>query len=546
MATVQPAPPISPLAPPRRDVTGRNRLAWNVAASWAGHLVFAVAGFILPRLVNYHLGQVGLGVWDFGWSMVTYVRLAPLGIGSSVNRYVAQYRSAGDVDGLRRAVSSVAFVTTVAATLGAIATLVVAGLVPWFFAHRLGEFTGDAQWVVRLLGLSICFEVASSPFHGVMTGCHRWDLHHGLSAASHMLTVAAMAVGLWLGLGLIGLSAVNLAGTLLTELARAWATFRICPELSLRWRYVGRLEMRTTLTYGLKTFTSHMSLALLQQAVSILIVAHLGPAVLALYARPIALIRLASTIVVRYAHVLVPTVAGLQASGRKRELQALLLEGGRVGGFLAMPMLCGLAIMGGPILRLWMGPAFDQGPLLAVLAVGQMLAMPQEPVRSILAGLNLHGRIAWVIATASASGLAFAVIALGPLAGHLMAAALAVTLPSIILGIYVPIYACRMLEVPLRRYLWRAFGGPILCTLPFAACLVGARLLFPTDPLKALASGVGLGAVVLAPLYWRFAAPPGVRTHIINFLGVGWVGGRQPGPVRRPSVAATAPEGDER
>ncbi len=47
------------------DVSGRDRMAWNVFTSWAGYIVFIVAGFVLPRFIDRHVSQAGLGVWDY-------------------------------------------------------------------------------------------------------------------------------------------------------------------------------------------------------------------------------------------------------------------------------------------------------------------------------------------------------------------------------------------------------------------------------------------------------------------------------------------------
>ena len=67
--------------PPRPDLTGRDRMAWNVFAGWAGYFVMAIAGFLAPRVMDRSLGQESLGVWDFGWSLVTYFNLTQLGVG---------------------------------------------------------------------------------------------------------------------------------------------------------------------------------------------------------------------------------------------------------------------------------------------------------------------------------------------------------------------------------------------------------------------------------------------------------------------------------
>ena len=91
---------------PKQDVSGRDRLISNVLFSWASHFVFIIAGFIMPRMIDNHLGQELLGVWDFGWSLVAYFDLIQAGINSSVNRYVARYRAADDMNSVNDTVSS--------------------------------------------------------------------------------------------------------------------------------------------------------------------------------------------------------------------------------------------------------------------------------------------------------------------------------------------------------------------------------------------------------------------------------------------------------
>ena len=58
---------------------------WN----WGGEIVIVVSGFILPRLINHRMSQEELGIWDFGWSIRSYVMLACGTLGSGANYYVA-------------------------------------------------------------------------------------------------------------------------------------------------------------------------------------------------------------------------------------------------------------------------------------------------------------------------------------------------------------------------------------------------------------------------------------------------------------------------
>ena len=91
------------------DLTGRSRLVPNVIFNWAAYFVFIVAGFIMPRMIDHRLGREILGIWDFAWSLVGSFKLVQLGIGSSVNRYIAKYRAAKDTDGINLIINSSCF-----------------------------------------------------------------------------------------------------------------------------------------------------------------------------------------------------------------------------------------------------------------------------------------------------------------------------------------------------------------------------------------------------------------------------------------------------
>lgn len=129
-----------------KDLTGQQRMVGNIIASWAGHFVFIVAGFVMPRLVNDMLGRELLGVWDFAWSLVAYFSLVEAGVASSVNRYVARYRVEDDSDSINRTVSSALFIVGLAGLLVILLSVGVSLLTSVFFADKLKENIDAAQW----------------------------------------------------------------------------------------------------------------------------------------------------------------------------------------------------------------------------------------------------------------------------------------------------------------------------------------------------------------------------------------------------------------
>ena len=503
----------------KEDLTGRDRMVRNVLTSWAGHMVFVIAGFVMPRMIDRHIGQTSLGIWDFSWSLVNYFGLAGLGIGSSVNRYVAKYRAVNDIEGLRKAVSSVWGIQMVVSFVMVLAAVTVASFLPLWFKERLGAEMEIAQWVVVLLGLSLAVQMAFDIFRGVMTGCHRWDLYNGLNAGSYALIVIAMVITLIKGNGLRSLSFIFLFGTILTEVARAILAYRICPEMKVNRKYIGWFQTKKMLAFGLKRVLVAIPSVIVFQGASIFVVAHLGPAALAVFSRPIALVRHVEIFVSKLAVVLTPTTGSLQSSGRIDDIRQLLTKTTRLTIFISLPVILFLAILGDPILSLWMGQRYEHGLILAILSVGCFLPIIQQSILSILVGMNLHGRV-WImnfLLTMVSFGIGILILEI--VGWSLVGTAMIVAISSSCgIGILVPVYACYKLHVPIQRFLKQVFLLPIACGILFAFCLVTVRLLFGNRPLLAVVAGALSGGLILGPLYWRYVVPSEISVKILSFF----------------------------
>ncbi len=71
------------------SAAAQRQIARGLGVSWIAQFIQIAAGFIVPRWIDHGLGRATLGVWDLGWSFVSYLTLLEAGIGCSVNRHVA-------------------------------------------------------------------------------------------------------------------------------------------------------------------------------------------------------------------------------------------------------------------------------------------------------------------------------------------------------------------------------------------------------------------------------------------------------------------------
>ena len=500
---------------------GTERLTRNLGYSWAGQIVFIVAGFVMPRTVDHTLGQAGLGVWDFGWSIVSYFGLAQLGIDASVNKHVAEHRAAGDAAALRRTTSSVLAVQIVVALFVFLLAGLASWAVPWLIKSDLVALVGEARYVVFCLGTCMALQIGFNTFGGVITGCHRWDLHNLIESGAYAVIVMFMQAALWLGYGLRGMATVYLVGVLLTEILRTLVAHRVCADLEVRPRHVSREAALRMSAFGGKVFVWAIAGRLLYQTNNVILAKVMGPASLALYARPLALVLMVGTFVTKLASMLTPIASQMGASGDEARLRELLVDTSRYCAYLALPPLAFLAISGGSVLKLWMGADYAAAaPVLTVLALGHLLTYVHRPMASILVGIDKHGRSALASLAGAIASVVICVVTVRVWGMGLQGAAWAIAIPLwLTSGLYVPAYGCRLLGLPLTRYLRETWSAPLLAVSPLAVSLYLLPLLVP-EPAGILL-GIVLGGALLATVYWYRVVPRSLKSRLRRRLG--WI-----------------------
>ena len=254
---------------------------------------------------------------------------------------------------------------------------------------------------------------------------------------------------------------------------------------------------------------------MLSQTVSVFILASLGPASLALFSRPMALVRTVKTFVVKYAYVFVPTASSLAGAGEKEELRRLAVKAARYGILICLPPLLFLMILGGELLDVWMGGRYADSRLIGLLTAAHFFSIAYAPLFFVLCGLNQHGRAGAVIFVGAAVGVACAYCWLRLLGGDLAGVALAFGVPwTIVNGVFLPVHACRRLGLPVREFLSDAWQKPLLCCLPFALCLESIHRLQSRSAGQTLIWGISVGGAVLGFIYWRFVLPNGWKVRL--------------------------------
>lgn len=491
----------------------------NTLSNMIWYVLVLIQGFVLPRLISDHLGQDLLGVWDLGWTLVFYTGLLALGTRGAVARYVARYRAKGEMDQLNILVNSSLALLLIGCAIGIMAAGAFAYYVPFLLTKADASIIGEARWVIFLLTASAALQLPGGVFNAIITGSERFDMLNIARGARDIGVLIASAILLYGGFSLVWIAGLVLAAELVGDVSKFLVARRLIPTIQISPRYCRWNTTREMVSFGGKTVVRNLCRGGTYQFNSLLVTAYLGPSVLAVFARQRAPVSHAMKFMNQYAQVFIPKSSSMDAAGDTASLQRLLILSTKFGFYLTLPIIALLLVMGTPLMTLWMGPNYVSPVALAIFTISHALLVPQQSSYSILMGINKHGRVSLYEIGGLVLSLILGFLFMGPMQLGIVGAALAVSIPlALSNGIWMPLHACRSLNLSVWRYIRESLPGPLLASIPCFGVLLLARLIFPNEDVTALLLGLGMLTLIIAPIYWFFVVPAWVRKMAVDYV----------------------------
>jgi O-antigen/teichoic acid export membrane protein len=376
----------------RRPGTAGGLLARNTVLNLAGQLLpLLVAAGAIPFLVR-GLGADAFGLLALVWMVVTF--FGELGFGRATTKFAAEAAEQGDGD---RLVGVVWGSLLVQAGLGLLAGGLLALAAPFASADFLqmpAELEAPARGTILLTALAVPILMVSSSLRGILEAEQRFDLVNAVRVPSGMASFLLPLAGMFLGMGLVGIVALLLAGRVLTVLAFAVLSLRVVPELRSRPRV---RELGTLFRFGAWTAVSSVVSPLLVYLDRVVLAAVISVAAVAYYAAPFEVVIRLLLIPGSLAATLFPAFSALRAGG-DRERTALLASRSVKYILLALGPL-GILLVGSgwDLLHLWLGPEYAREGALAlrILAVGVVINSVAWVPFTLLQGIGRPDLTGW-------------------------------------------------------------------------------------------------------------------------------------------------------
>ncbi len=383
-----PGAPGVPAIPAAAPAPRTRRYLTNVLWTWGGVAVGVLSGFFVSPYTIRKIGDVNFSIWSLALSLVEYYWLIDFGLRSATLKMSAEFNALGDREQLNELLSTGVVYSSIAGSLLAIATLLLAPRAGSFFHIQQPVF----HQLILIAGLSWSLGMVFNVFGACLDGFQRFDIFSRIWMSTTLVRSAGVVLVLYYGYGVLQMGFVLLGSQLLIYLLTYLGFRRVVPYARISFGRATFSMFRRMVGYGIHTFTTIVSTQLLQRSVPVLIARYLPVRFVAYYTVPVRILEYAGEAVGRVGAVTAPNATELMAHGRKSDLVSLGVLTNRYCLCLFMPVTAFLLVYGYQVYSLWIRPSFarESAYLLPVLLLGNTAMFGQFNSVSILFGMGRH------------------------------------------------------------------------------------------------------------------------------------------------------------
>lgn len=519
------------------------RLILNSVLTMSTRLVAVGTRLVIVPFAIGVLGAEHYGAWVVVGGLLAYAPLLEMGMRAAVTRQTALCLARGEQGEFKRYFDTATAYYGGVALLVGVATLIVCVFFPTWFDIQPRLHT-PARIMVLCAGGATAAAISLYAYGAYIAGRQRYELDSGTSILVRLLQLALILIFLprvGTGEGLILLAAVMGGTQLLGRVVLAGCAVRIAPGLSYRpWR-ADRKRCWELVSFGVNSSlyslaalgTAQVTLAIVGGVISTSAATDFRVAL-----EPIIGVHafvIACTVILR------PAASRYQGLDNERMLRELLLRASRYAGVVAFAGMWGLALFVDAFLNLWQGANYagadgaaalvQVGDTTHVLLIGFAFFWLMAPAFSVLDGAG-HNRVPARLAVIAAGvGLSLVItLALRP-GATIERVAWGLVLPMVpIWAVILPCYCCRKVGQPIRQYLLKGLGLPLLGTLPAGLVSLVLSVYFPVSSWAGLLLRLGLFALLLAAFGWFVVLVREDRARIADALARVWRWPRRGGP----------------
>lgn len=437
------------------------RIFENIFSGWANIIVtVAIAFFVSPFIVTT-LGKELYGIWVLVVSITGYFSVLDFGISTAIVRYISSSTAQNDHEKACAVYStSLAIFSCISLTI-----LLFSLVLGYFFQDFFKLYSIPRTYlyaVFMVSALDLACSLLFSVFSGSLAGMQEFKFINGSTILFNLLKSFLLIVLLKFGFGLLALAILQLLISCSKALSQYIRIRNLYRFMQFSSNAISKSSTKLIYDYSVYSFIIAIALKLLFYTDSVVIGAFINISEIVYYAIPAALIDYLEKFIWAIVAVLVPVISANEATGKNAGNTNFYIIGTRYILLVSMPIMISLYFYGQDFIRIWMGAEIGErsGAVLKLLLIGFGFSFSQLLASGILKGISKHKFLAYILAAEAVANLALSLLLSGPYG--ITGVAVGTLIPLVLATIAIIILTCRLLELNIFNYIYKAYSGPLL------------------------------------------------------------------------------------
>ncbi len=248
--------------------------------------------------------------------------------------------------------------------------------------------------------------------------------------------------------------------------------------------------------YGIFAFAIVGAEKLRFQSDAMVIGAILSSSAITMFAIGSKLVEYSSYAVRSMSQIFTPMSSQFEAAGDADRLRRMFVAGNRACAFVVFPVCVALVLLGRPLIEVWVGERYIASYyVLVLLIIPRSLYLAQSVSTKILLGMGRHRSLATILLLEGVANLLLSLLFVRRwgILGVALGTAIPLTCTSVA---FLPSHLCRILRIPVREFLMRAYALPVSLCVPFGATLWFLRQQFPSHSYAGLTLQIAAGGAI--------------------------------------------------
>ncbi len=492
-----------------------------ISSTFSNYLRFGVEllviWFITPFIIK-QLGMEDFGLWSFVFAILGIFQLMDFGFYNATTKYVAQCEALEDPEKRNSIVSTIFFVYLGLAAVALIGISILSlGFTQWFSIPEASQSKARAiLWLLAIRTLGIGLPLAL--FRGVLYGMRRIPLINAIAIVAQVFYATTVWVVLSRGGGVIALATASLAQFALENVLYFVFAFKVTEGLKISWKLKDFGFTKEIVSFSLMMFVATTASMLVMKADPIIIQWALSLTFVSIYAIPLRIAGLCSTLLKNFTNVLSPVITELHVTGHTEKLRSLVLKCVRVALCIGTLIVLTGSLFAHDFLLAWVGEEFVAGaPVLILLLVGMWFGIPQLVYAKTMGISGFHGLVTKVFLAAMVTNIILSIALVGPFG--MFGVASATLISAVVMQALFSVATFRYLKISIYEYLDFCLGPLLIPSALHVSVTLLAKSLLPSTHVLMMAVVSLPGVLCYLGYYFSFYVSPRDKKFLYGYLG---------------------------